>query len=109
MTAIAAQLAAKGLTKSETNPDLYVRYHTALGVQKASMGSAPAADRTGLLQRGERRIVLAPSSVSRIDAAGVGELVRAYNFACDMNVSLRIVHTTERGGETLGRVGLFDL
>jgi anti-anti-sigma factor len=62
-----------------------------------------------LLQRGERHIVLDLSSVSRIDAAGVGELVRSYNTACAMNVSLRIVHTTERVRETLGRVGLFDL
>jgi anti-sigma B factor antagonist len=62
-----------------------------------------------LLQRGERRIVLDLSSVSLIDAAGVGILVRAYNVACAMNASLRIAHATKRVRETLERVGLFDL
>jgi Domain of unknown function (DUF4136) len=37
-TAIDAQLAAKGLTKSETNPDLYVRYHVGLGMQRSLNG-----------------------------------------------------------------------
>jgi len=62
-----------------------------------------------LLQRGAHRIVLDLSSVFLIDAGGVGELVRAYNIACAVNVSLRIVHTRERVRETLARVGLFDL
>jgi anti-anti-sigma factor len=62
-----------------------------------------------LLQRGERRIVLDLSSVSLIDAAGVGVLVRAYNAACAMDASLRIAHPTERVRETLACVGLFDL
>ena len=58
------------------NPDLLTRVRT-------------------LLRRGERGIVLDLSSVSLIDAAGVGELVRAYNLASAMDVSLRIVHTTK--------------
>jgi len=62
-----------------------------------------------LLQRGERRIVLDLSSVSLIDAAGVGVLVRAYNVACAMDASLRIAHATKRVREILTRVGLFDL
>ena len=62
-----------------------------------------------LLRRSERGIVLDLSSVSIIDAGGVGELVRAYNVACAMDVSLRIVHTTKRVRETLERVRLFDL
>jgi anti-anti-sigma factor len=62
-----------------------------------------------LLQRSERRIVLDLSSVSLIDAAGVGVLVRAYNVACAMDASLRIAHATKRVRETLERVGLFDL
>ena len=72
------------------NPDLLTRVRT-------------------LLRRGERSIVLDLSSVSLIDAGGVGELVRAYNVACAMNVSLRIVHTTQRVRETLEHVGVFDL
>jgi anti-anti-sigma regulatory factor len=62
-----------------------------------------------LLGRGERSIGLDLSSVARIDAGGVGELVRAYNVACARNVSLRIVNTTKWVRETLERVGLFDL
>jgi len=62
-----------------------------------------------LLRTGERGIVLDLSNVSLIDAGGVGELVRAYNIACGMDVSLRIVHTTRWVRETLARVGLFDL
>ena len=34
-----------------------------------------------LLDRGERRIVVSLSDLTDIDAAGVGELVRAYNLA----------------------------
>ena len=39
-TAIDSQLATKGLTKSETNPDLYVRYHVGLGMQRSVNGWA---------------------------------------------------------------------
>jgi hypothetical protein len=37
-TTIDSQLAAKGLTKSDTNPDLYVRYHVVLGLQRSVDG-----------------------------------------------------------------------
>ena len=37
-TAIDSQLTAKGLTKSDTSPDLYVRYHVALGVDRSVNG-----------------------------------------------------------------------
>jgi anti-anti-sigma factor len=72
------------------NPDLLTRVRT-------------------LLLLGQRGIVLDLSSVSLIDAGGVGELVRAYNLACAADVSLRIVRTTKWVRETLERVGLFDL
>lgn len=42
-TTIDSQLAAKGLTKSETNPDLYVRYHVGLGLQRSVNGWAGGA------------------------------------------------------------------
>ena len=42
-TAIDSQLAAKGLTKNETNPDLYVRYHVALGLERSVNGWAGGA------------------------------------------------------------------
>jgi anti-anti-sigma factor len=70
-------------------------------------GELPHMVRT-LLRRGERRIVLDLAGVSRIDAAGIGELVRAYNIASASNSALRIVNTTPRVREMLERVGLFD-
>jgi anti-anti-sigma factor len=62
-----------------------------------------------LLRRGSRGIVLDLARVSRIDAAGVGALVGAYNMAITSNRVLRIVHATPWVRETLQRAGLFDL
>jgi anti-sigma B factor antagonist len=62
-----------------------------------------------LLQGGERAIVLDLARVSRIDAAGVGELVRAYNMTTTANGVLRVVHATRWVREILQRVGLFEL
>jgi anti-anti-sigma factor len=62
-----------------------------------------------LLRGGNRSILLDLSSVPFIDAGGVGELVRAYDIASAMDVSLRIAHATDRVRELLERVGLFDL
>jgi len=64
---------------------------------------------SALLRRSERGIVLDLSRVSRIDAGGVGELVGAYNIACAMSVSLRIVHANKWVREILTRAHLFDL
>ena len=38
VAAIDSQLAAKGLTRSDANPDLYVTYHTVMDVQKSITG-----------------------------------------------------------------------
>lgn len=62
-----------------------------------------------LLRRGERRIVLDLSAVSRIDAAGVGELIRTFNMATATNGALRIVNATAWVREMLERAHLFDL
>ena len=40
VAAIDGQLAAKGLTRTESSPDLYVAYHVAVGVQKSISGTA---------------------------------------------------------------------
>ena len=64
---------------------------------------------SGLLRRGERLIVLDLAGVRRIDAAGVSELVRAYNMAVAAQAGLRIVHSTAWVRETLQRVGLFEI
>ena len=62
-----------------------------------------------LLRRGERHIILNLARVSRIDAAGVGELVRAYNVAMAANSVLRIAQATAPVRDILERVGLFDI
>ncbi|HEU4938577.1 MAG TPA: STAS domain-containing protein [Vicinamibacterales bacterium] len=62
-----------------------------------------------LLLRGERRIALDLSAVSKIDAAGVGELVRTLNMTTAAHGGLRIVKTTARVRKVLERANLFDL
>jgi len=62
-----------------------------------------------LLRSGERRIVLDLSEISRIDAAGVGELIRAFNMTIAVNGMLRIVNAGALVREMLERAGLFDL
>jgi anti-anti-sigma factor len=62
-----------------------------------------------LLRRGERRIVLDLSTVSRIDAAGVGEIIRTFNMTAAVNGVLRIVNATTWVREMLERAHLFDL
>ena len=61
-----------------------------------------------LLCRGERSIVLDLGRVSAIDAAGVGQLVRAYNLTRAVNGTLRIKHAVPRVREMLIRAGLFN-
>jgi anti-anti-sigma factor len=62
-----------------------------------------------LLLRGQRDIVLDLAHVTRIDAAGVGELIRAYNMTAAAEGSLRVVRATEWVREVLERVGVFEL
>jgi anti-anti-sigma factor len=62
-----------------------------------------------LLRHGERIIVLDLAWISRIDAAGVGELVHAYNAATAAQSVLQIVHATPRVRRILERVGLFEI
>jgi anti-sigma B factor antagonist len=61
-----------------------------------------------LLRLGARRIVLDLSSISGIDAAGIGELVRACNMSASVNGALRVVHATARVRELLERAHLFE-
>ena len=62
-----------------------------------------------LLRRGDRHILLDLDRVSQIDAAGVGDLVRAYNMASAVDGSLRITGATGPVREVLERAGLFGL
>ena len=62
-----------------------------------------------LLRRGERRIVVDLSALSKIDAAGVGELIRAFNMTAAVNGGLRVVNPTAWVREILERAQLFQL
>jgi anti-anti-sigma factor len=62
-----------------------------------------------LLRLGERRLVLDLTQVSWIDAAGIGELVRAYNMTAASDGVLRVAHATARVSQILERVGLLDV
>ena len=62
-----------------------------------------------LLLRGERRIVLDLSAVSRIDAAGVGELIRTFNMTSATHGALRIVNATVSVRQMLERAHLFEV
>ena len=61
-----------------------------------------------LLRLGERRIVLELSSISGIDAAGIGELVRTFNMSATVHGALRVVHATARVREMLERAQLLE-
>ena len=62
-----------------------------------------------LLRLGERRIVLDLTSVSGIDAAGIGELARTFKMSAAVHGTLRVVHATARVREMLERAQLFEL
>jgi anti-anti-sigma factor len=79
------------------------------GPLRAPVDGALRHNVRALLRRGERIIVLDLTRVSRIDAAGVGELVRAYNMAIAENSVLQIVNAAAWVQEILERVGLFDI
>jgi anti-anti-sigma factor len=62
-----------------------------------------------VLRSGQRVIVLDLTGVPSIDAAGVGELVRAYNMTGAAQGVLRIVQATARVQRILERAGLFGV
>ena len=62
-----------------------------------------------LLRRGERAIVVDLADMSRIDAAGVGELIRAFNMATAVDGALRIANASAWVRQILELIGLFDL
>jgi anti-anti-sigma factor len=59
-----------------------------------------------LLRRGERHIILDLTRVSSIDAAGVGELVRAHNMARALSGAVRVVNPNRRVRHAIVRAGL---
>jgi len=62
-----------------------------------------------ILRGGARTVVLDLARVSTIDAAGVGQLVRAYNATIAANGRLKIVRATTWVREVLEGVGLYAL
>lgn len=62
-----------------------------------------------LLRQGERVIVLDLADVTDIDAAGTGELVKAFNVTAAVNGRLRITNANPWVREVLVRAGVFDL
>jgi anti-anti-sigma factor len=59
-----------------------------------------------LVHRGERCIVVDLARVSSIDAAGVGELVRAYNIARAADGTLRVANASLWVRDVIERAGL---
>ena len=62
-----------------------------------------------LLNRGERRILLDLARLSEIDAAGVGELIRAFKSTSAARGVLRITHPSRRVRRLLQTAGLLQL
>ena len=61
-----------------------------------------------LLRGGERQIVLDMTGVTSIDAAGIGELVRAYNMARAVEGTLHVANPSARARRAIERAGLSD-
>ena len=62
-----------------------------------------------LLRCGERHIVVDLKQVTRIDAAGVGELARVYNMARAVGATVQLVNPSARVRALISRVGLADV
>jgi anti-anti-sigma factor len=62
-----------------------------------------------VLRSARRTIMLDLAQVPRIDAAGVGELVRVYNMTTAAGGVLRIANARTRVRELLELAGLFEL
>jgi anti-anti-sigma factor len=63
----------------------------------------------GLLGRGARTIVVDLARVPAIDAAGLGEIVRAYTLTAAPGGALQIVHAAPWVQEMLERAGLYEI
>ena len=62
-----------------------------------------------VLRRGHRRILLDVSALLVVDAAGIGELIQAFNMTSTEGGVLRIVGTNGRVRRLLEITGLFEL
>ena len=66
------------------------------GTLRAPVSSELRRNVEGLIGQGVRRIRLDLSRLSEIDAAGVGELVRAFNSTSAAGGVLQVAHVTRR-------------
>lgn len=62
-----------------------------------------------LLRGGERDVVLDLAGVTNIDAAGLGELVRAHNMASAVNGTVHVVNAGARVRQLIELAGLGEL
>ena len=79
------------------------------GPLRVPVSRALRRDVRALLRCGARAIVVDLAEVSRIDAAGVGELIRAFNMTAAVDGALRIANASAWVRQILELVGLFDL
>jgi len=79
------------------------------GPLRAPVDKALVHEVRELMRRGERHFVLDLHRVTQIDAAGVGELVRAYKMTCEANGTFEVLNPSNRVREVLARVGLLRL
>ncbi len=79
------------------------------GHLRAPVGRAMTVRVRALVRCGERSILLDLARVSSIDAAGVGELVRAYNQVIAAKGILRIVRAPRRVRQVLKRLALLEI
>ncbi len=62
-----------------------------------------------LIRRGERQVLLDLGGLDHVDAAGVGELVRAFNMMRAAGGVLRIAHANRHVRRLLRTAGVFTL
>lgn len=79
------------------------------GVLRVPLSSDLRSRVEAVLRRGHRRILLDLSALEVIDAAGIGELIQAYNMTSTEGGVLRIVGSHGRVRRLLEITGLFEL
>jgi anti-sigma B factor antagonist len=62
-----------------------------------------------LVRRGERRLLMDLAELQAIDAAGIGELIRAYTMTGAAGGGLRVAHPTRRVHHLLLISGVLDV
>jgi len=87
--------------------------HTAIievdGRLRAPLDSGLGQSVQARLFRGERRILLDLSRVTEIDAAGIGELIRAFNATSAVGGLLRVTRANTRVHQLLKVAGVVGL